>query len=333
MINSIIFSFLIILIIAVYYWRFYRKFTNIKIEVDDQIDSPPQDLSPAAMRYLMYADYDSDCLISAMVSASSKGAYGMIWKPNRFSIRLRNPSRFDSLSSDEKAALSLSRNNPVRGLSFESERNKFSDRADSRLLESLEKNYSHYLSPRKKYHQRGLMIGVFLFTFLIFINHPDRIILDIIFGCLLTGMVLASQWLIETVRDGWDWFFGLRDLILTISSLILLIYLDISLEPGIDLYYYLPIYLLSITAFWFMPRYTSQGAMIYQKIIAFRKYLKQSSKDELFQDNDQKLSYQLALGISSAATKPFESLLTKQTPPDNIDGLAREYFGMRRFRY
>lgn len=283
-------------------------------------------LSPAAMRMILKADFDSDCLLAGMIDASITGSHHILWKKEGFSFRLSQPEKIRDLPGDEKAAFTYSNGHPVQKLWVSNERNKFTDRAEARMSDYLHRQLKNLFSPRKQWIQGTYLLSALVFTIGLIMGSDTGFFGSLSYGAILILGLIGLTWVVEAILDGWSWFYGFRDLLIVFIGFTGAGLCDYMANPEVwYLPWFLPFLVLLTVVMIYLPRHTREGWLWARHIQAYREELEEASED-IFSRDDSLVATRFALGIDTPDAEFFSNYLSQQKVMNGPEG-RRAFYG------
>jgi len=149
--------------------------------------SPPENISPALMRYVLKMKYDDKMLTCALVSMANKGYLSIEEKKEGFSIVKNKRSNNQRLSADEKKVakyLVSNRKIMLTGLNYK----KIKQTVESLEKALKEQSEKIYFYRNTKYYLPGLLISFIYLPVCIYFNYKSA-------ASLMCGLIIAAIFL------------------------------------------------------------------------------------------------------------------------------------------
>jgi uncharacterized membrane protein YgcG len=312
---------------AYYYVAWARAGRNPRAGTVVPIFSPPDDLSPAGMRYLTKMGADNRTFAAALVDMGVKGHIRLVEEDggwfSRKKTRIERLSSGTALPSEEQAALDRLCM-PSEQIVMEQKNHATFSAAKSSLSEILKDRFEGTMFKR---NYGWAIAGLFLFIAALWLACSAVVIatdgsslwqIGVVLGCLL---VTALLWL------------GFHDSSTGKCLLSLLGFVTLSVAAGLGMPvfgqalssgWWLPVVLpllalpLIISAFWWIAAPTPDGRKLLDHIAGFKQYLSIAEQERLDrmtapQDTlevfEKYLPYAIALGVENRWADRFAGVL------------------------
>lgn len=280
------------------------------------VSHPSAGLSPAAMRYLYLAGFDSDCLIASVLNAAVNNTYQIVWKPDGFTARKRPGLIANALSQEEIATFTGKEDTLLEVIHVGKGREKFTLEAEERLENHLKKNYRKILIPKNLWFALFSVIsgsGITLATRYFDPAGSSPQHSTMMFMCatlLMPAIVWGSFHLMQSFQadENNEWMVSA----IFIFSGILILYVEWVAIHSI-LLYLLPFAILQIWIIRKIPRYYRRAHSRIQEILHFRDFL--SKRIQIGQPLSESeyfiIPYLIALNIDFPRSEYFKILLNR----------------------
>ncbi len=308
-----------ILLTLLYYSFFFYKHKNTGHPSIIERTSPPDQLSPAAIRYLWLSYFDSNCLLAAILSAVVKNCYRVHWDKDFFYVSLVNFSRIALLTKEEKAALSSNGSLFQQQMRITHQRDRNTDKAELRMEKVLQKRFHSYFTRVKEIIFGGMLLSICFLTINAYLFLPDlfhfiSIYIIIIYPVL---SILTYLTLISYVTRSWIKFTLM--LISMVGLGLVLIWLE-SHFSSLLFPLFIPHIFLHLVAYQKLPKHTTEGHRIKIQIEEFRNYLQNHILNLPYLDQTEMhlLPYLVALEVHFENSNYFATLLRNYPPSKGI---------------
>lgn len=272
----------------------------------------PRSLSPAAARYLYLGEFDSDCLVAALLSAAVKSCYRISWGEDGFRIRMKRYSHTYHLSKDEQAALSYSPSMYVSSMVVSRQKTRSTDKAEQRLHKALRRQYGKLLVRRERLVLLGSGISLACLLANTLWVAPDLFLFVLSYLVAFTPFVVAAMVLLRRGIKTRRWgsvvlAAGAAGMAVLVGGLMAEIQLALLLLPAIS-----SLAIINWGAFWLLPRHTRPGHVFYVELMEFRQYLtaRLGEQPEVSPRDAQFLPYLVALDVDFESASYFAPLLS-----------------------
>ncbi|MEM7373235.1 MAG: hypothetical protein AAF587_31715 [Bacteroidota bacterium] len=298
-------SMVAILGVYLFFWRTSsRKETGPKTAQKEV----PLNLSPAAVRFLWKGEVDWDMLLTIAFSAVQKQVYRFGWNRAQGSayFQLLDESTFGRLAHEERAALTMGRNAPLKNFMFARKKKRLDETMAHRAESYLKKKFKHFINPVQRWVLIGLGLNVVLLLILgrIFLQlAPGQLLLDgMLMGFMIVGTILYLDRFLDESSNVQKWGYAFMGILL------LGVFISIDLNSGFPviaaLGFAIPVH---IWMYFHLPKLSAEGQRIQQQILQYKEYL---WKEKLVLEVED-IPYCLALDIPCDETEQINHLLTE----------------------
>lgn len=293
---------------------------------------PPENLSPAAVRYIMKMGFDYKVFAAAVINMAVKGYLTIEEKNGTYSLIKNKDAQKSALAPEE---LEIERNLLGYYLGIELKNTNYKDvqEAIKDLKSSLNKNFEKfYFLTNKNYFIKGLVVSAGVLIVTAFFGSapmlPVAIFLSVWLACWSCGVAVLLYQVFCVWRDvfmgkkaqffpaiGLTFFSGFFVLAECIALGVL-----VSITSGSLLLILGGVVALNITFYHLLKAPTFRGRRLMDKIEGFKMYLSVAEKDRLNilrpiektpQVFEKFLPYALALNVEQAWAEQFASLLNQ----------------------
>ena len=302
---------IVALISAVFYFVIYLKY-HIKGNISQvPREEPPQNISPAAARFIYEGDFDSDCLLAGVLNATIKNCYRINWREDSFSIALANHSLTSTLHKDEKAALSYNPAFFLKQLGISKNKTKFTDKAEERMQKVLLKDYGKYFVKRGLFILIGAVLSALMILTLGFLYAPSDKTELMRYVLIYIPMAFSSIYILKMSIDNQNWGLFPASLVFFGFAVMGIIQMENQADMLLSATV-LPFAILHTSAWFVLPKYTREGFQLYIELKEFKHFLqtRMQTNPVLSEDEAYLLPYLIAFNIDFNNSSYFEPLLT-----------------------
>lgn len=274
----------------------------------------PEQLSPAAMRFLWKGEVDWDLLLTIAFSAVQKQVYRLSWNRSHGSayFHMLDDWKFSQLTYEERAALTMGRNTPLKSFMFGKHKKGLDATMANRAETYLKKAFEHLVNPVQQWVLIGLIANVIVLLSLaaIFLDYSpwNLLLMAILMGFMIIGTVLyLDRFLAES---------NIPQKVLYVFMVIVMLGFLASVDVA-NGYPVLSVFALAIPVhilmFFTLPKLNVPGQVLREKIMSYREYL---WKEKLILESSD-IPYCLALEIPCDETEQIKHLLTEGRKSQN----------------
>ncbi|HOW35128.1 MAG TPA: DUF2207 domain-containing protein [Candidatus Omnitrophota bacterium] len=334
--RSALFGFLGIFVILSYYliiWSRYGKDPAKGTIIP--LYSPPDNISPAAMRYIMKMGYDPKIFACAIINMAAKGCLTIQEKIGVYSIH-RKGNNESFLAPEESAIIKHLQLTTKCPFDFDNEHHAIIrstiDYVKMSLKNSFEKNY--FLTNRQ-YFIPGAVLSAFIVIITALLSSPEKLPLAIFISVWLTGWSLGVVFLLGRVVATWKMAMAdSRVRVIPIGGAIFLTVFSVPFVigefAGLGFFIFatsssvagilLATVLLNCLFYHLLKAPTFQGRKAMDKMEGFKMYLSVAEKDRLNYFNspqktpelfEKHLPYALALDVEQKWAEYFSDVLAQ----------------------
>lgn len=292
---------------------------------------PPDNYSPASLRFISRMGYDRKCFVAALINLAVKGYLTIVEANDGYHVE----------KTGQKVSMLAGESALAKRLFAESDRVSIAQENHKLLSTALE---SHELSLRRDYEKKyfvrnsgyfilGLVLSVTVFAFSIFaMPGPTDSFAAVFILVWLTGWSFGVFFLVNSAIQGWrrvrDGFMVFAALQVTVFALIFagIEVFVIYLFAGMMQWAMVIVVLLAAGINWLfyelLKRPTLMGRQLLDQVDGFQHYLEVAEKQELEVRHlngrcpelfETWLPYALALGIEQRWAEKFADVLVKVT--------------------
>jgi uncharacterized membrane protein YgcG len=298
--------------------------------------SPPDELSPAAMRFIIRMGYDNKAFAATVINMAVKG-YLLIEEHGR-EYTLRKTGKNAPLLSAEETDLAESLFGKADKIILKNENHEKISRAIGKLKNILKQSCEKvYFITNQQYFTKGVLLSFLVFLLTIVSTalgkSPEKLFTAIFMSVWLSVWTFGVGALLATMVVSWKTTLSSRGgtglgtaIFFTLFSLPFVVFELIGLGvfgfavSALVAFIILSIILLNFVFFHLLKAPTDRGRRIMDKIEGFRMYLGVAEKDRLNLLNppektpelfEKYLPYALALDVEQAWSEKFASVLAK----------------------
>ncbi len=322
----------VIAVLAYYLLAWWRVGRDPQSGVIAPLYRPPENLSPASMRYLEQMGYDDKAFAAALVNLAVKGALEIRQQGKRFQLERQSGWKGDLAPGEAVLLSTLFAEGPR--VELEQENHALLKKALRRHRKRLERDYNRVaFHSNRKYLWPGILLGIGGMGLTLALM-PDPAMLA---STLASGVLIAI--LLLLLADLWrKWKKGLRSFkllppLLMAGALIYILRDSIGLigqQQGPPAWpvvaSLLVLLLINLGFFEWIKAPTPGGRKLMDRIEGFKLYLSVAEADDILLRGEPKfdadryqsyLPYALALGVESAWSQRLQQAIeTGLIPPD-----------------
>ncbi|WEK46698.1 MAG: DUF2207 domain-containing protein [Candidatus Andeanibacterium colombiense] len=314
------------------------------------IFSPPDDLSPAAMRYVSRMSFDNRCFSAAMVFLGVKGQLRITKQETGFlhlgsTTTLSRTELGGALGARDLPAPEVAMRDALFAggdtLELKQENHTTLQAARSALQKGLGAAYDE-VTYRKNtdwaLYGLGLLFLAVLATAVIgLLATPSMTIFDRLGPPLIAvGLLVMASWVIRSTGKGW--FRAVAIGILAIGALAAAFETVVNALNAQVWALFIPLLTLPlvISAFWWMYAPTREGRALMDRIAGFRQYLSITEEERLDRMNppektpelfERYLPYAIALDVENRWAEKFAAVLAAAAAANSSAGTMLWYSG------
>lgn len=310
-----------IVAIGWYYFSWLIKNNRIPQEPGLPREVPPNNLSPAVLRYLYVQDVDGDSLIAAVLNAVIKNIYRVRWHKKSFSI-VHNPAAPPTrLSRDEIAALTFNGRDYISKMKVSQNRNRLTHKAEVRLRTYISKKHGKWIFPYWQHLLGSLAVSLMLLGIGAAVIGPVPHVMMLpyfMIGWPVVGLCSYGVWYAWTLQN----YAGLPIAgIFAIVGFGVLIKVEM-LAPAFLFPYLIPIVALHLWYYKRLPRLKPEGYRLHKEVEEFRQFLVQKAElnETLAPPEYYLIPYLVALEVPFERQAFFSELLTKDPGVARLPG-------------
>lgn len=299
-----------IIIVAFYFCVYLIHHSKGAISIVPR-EEPPQEISPAAARFIYQGGFDSDCLLAGILNATVKNCYRINWRDDSFSIALVNHSLTNILSPEEKAALSYNPAFFLKRLGISKKKTKFTEKAEERMQKILLKEYGKFLVKRSLFILTGIILSALMIVALGFLYIPLDIAELARYVLFYLPMAAAAIFIFRMSIQNQNW--GLLPVSIVCLGFAIMGIIQMEGQSNSFLSVaILPFVLIHTSAWFVLPKYTREGFQLYIELKEFKHFLhaRMQTNSVLSEDEAYLLPYLIAFNIDFNNSHYFEPLLT-----------------------
>ena len=315
-------------LLAFYYVAWQRAGRNPRAGTVVPLFSPPDDLSPPGMRYVMKMASDNRAFASALVDMGVRGHVRLVEEKGGWlssdKTRIDRLAGANPLPLEERAALTEL---CMTGDSIMMEKRNYArfTSARNRLAETLKEKYEGKLFKRN-YGWAGA--GLVLFVAALWVtaaavvaatDGAEIMQIGVTLGCFAVAAMLSA--VVHDLSGATKWLLGLASFIAAAVGFgIGFPILGEALNSGWVLPLLLPALAIPVvvSAFWWMAAPTREGRAVLDRIAGFKQYLSITERERLDRMNppedtpavfERFLPYAIALGVENRWATRFSGVL------------------------
>jgi uncharacterized membrane protein YgcG len=312
---------------AFYYLAWHRAGRNPRAGTVVPIFSPPDDLTPAGMRYVTKMGADNRTFAAALVDMGVRGHIRLVEEDggifSRDKTRLERLSCSNPLPSDEEAALRELCRTGESIMMEQKNHSKFSSAKNS-LSSALKRRYEGKLFKRNiGWSAAGALafLAALWLAAAAVVAATDRAEIWSVGVVLGTLALCAILWMLFHESAAGKCLLSLISLVATTVAFILgMPLIGVALNSG----WYLPLILpafalpLVVSAFWWIAAPTKEGRTVLDHIAGFKQYLsiterelldRMTAPEDTPQIFEKYLAYAIALGVENRWADRFQGVL------------------------
>lgn len=287
-----------------FYFYFYRKNNFEGSPSTIPREAPPKSLSPAVLRYIWRARFDTHCLLAGILSAVMKDVYRIKWRDESFSIYLNKMGTFQRLSGDERAALSFNNKNYLERLGIGKKKNQFVRRAAGRMEDYIDEKYGQYIFRKHHFLFIGLGFSILIGFILnaVFTDIPTVYVMSywLFIVPLTAGLSYGAYYALKTK----NWIALPMCVVFGIIGLIMAYHIEMSIAFDHHLFpAIIPLLTLNLGFYTQLPNRKPAGEKLHVEIQEFRNYL----TDKVSHENDFEKSEYYLIPYLVALEVPFQN--------------------------
>lgn len=311
-------AFLGCLLLPLLYYGFAMALTRRRRrKVPLAVFTPPRNLPPAALRYLMLRETDARGLIVSLVNAAVKKCYYIRWFRSGF-IALREPfGDFDELNEAERQALSFAPNRYWEKVVVSRTTSVRTRKMQQRLAHYLRRRYRRYFQPHTLLIAGGIAVSALAFFGCLAVFCTGNMINMAAVLVLLTVFFIFLPLFFVSVSVQDRYWFGLVFSLLMLGAGIAGI-LAVENSPGVPLFslFVIPLSLIHLFFMRMLPTWSEEGHRLRAEILAYREYLNRKvlalrESGGSLRIMEQELPYIMALDLDKSFGPYFRHLLSQ----------------------
>ena len=297
---------------------------------------PPQNMSPASLRFLARTGYDDKVFTAAMIDMAVKGYLTIEEKNNVFTLKKTGATRDGDLSSEERAAAQRLFPGGVDTRKVGSESRVALHGARIDLVRSLQRTLDKtYFSTNRKYFFVGLLISFAILIGSSIYGPRGAVLLALFMSTWFAGWTFGVVLLLRSVFSLWRGVMTggthrgvlfTRAMVLTLFS-IPFVLIEVGGLTALllatswrTIMIITAMVIINLAFFWLLRARTPMGRKLMDSVEGFKMYLATAEKDRLNLLNppdrtpalfEKYLPYALALDVEQEWSEQFSDILAR----------------------
>jgi uncharacterized membrane protein YgcG len=298
--------------------------------------NPPQNLSPASLRFIARTGYDDKTFTAAMINMAVKGYLTIEEKNNGFTLKKTGLARDGDLSPEERAAAGKLFPGGVETIKVARESSVALHGALIDLVRSLQRTLGKtYFSTNRKYFFVGLLISLAILIGSSIYGPKGAVPWAIFMSTWFAGWTFGVILLLRSVFSHWKsvlsggthrGVFFPRAVVLTLFAIpFVLIEMGaltavVVATSRVIMMIFAAMVIINLLFFWLLRARTPMGRKLMDSVEGFKMYLATAEKDRLNLLNppdrtpalfEKYLPYALALDVEQEWSEQFSDILAR----------------------